>query len=96
MPCWIGALLPFIKASLAGHPFDDGIVNEGLPGNPWFSHELEDRRDRFRLDAGDAVEIGYRVTVMLLDTLGSAWREYLAITLSALSFWLCKASTPAA
>ena len=73
-------LLPFIKASLTGDAFNDGIVNEGLPGNPWFSHKLEDRRDRFRLDAGDAVEIGYRVTVMLLDTLerqlgANTWRS---------------------
>ena len=59
MPCRIRALLLFIKASLEGHPFHDGIVNEGLTGNPWFSHELENRRDRFRLDTGDAVEIGH-------------------------------------
>ena len=60
----------FLSTAPAHHPFHDGIVNKGLAGNTGFSHKLEDRRDCFRLDAGDAVEIGYRVAVMLLDTLG--------------------------
>ena len=60
----------FIKATLARHPFDDRIVNESLAGNSWFSHKLEDCSYCFRFDAGDTVEIGYRVTVMLFDTLG--------------------------
>ena len=63
---FIGALLLFIKASLAHHPLYYGVVNEGLAGNPWFPHELEDRSDCFRFDAGDTVEIGDRVTVVLL------------------------------
>jgi hypothetical protein len=45
-------------ASFTGQPFYDGIVDEGLPGNSWFSHELEDRSDGLRLDVRNAVEIG--------------------------------------
>lgn len=63
------ALLLFVKASLACHTFYDGIVNKGLARNPWFPHELEDRRDCFGFNAGDPVEIGYRVAVMFLDAL---------------------------